>query len=114
MVNVYELILIIFESGYPCNNCFQISIFLLLFSHTLWHIGTENVALIVGLGEACRLAKTEADSLLLHMLSLKLLFITLLKEKLKDFKVSYLSFLFFGHIYWSAVWVLIASTKYIH
>ena len=33
--------------------------------------GTENVALIAGLGEASRLAREEADALLLHMLTLK-------------------------------------------
>ena len=34
-------------------------------------IGTENVALVAGLGEASRLALAESGSMLLHLLSLK-------------------------------------------
>jgi len=42
--------------------------------------GTENVALVVGLGEASRLALEECSALLLHLLSLKLRLVTALVE----------------------------------
>ena len=45
------------------------------------HTGTENVALIAGLGAASRLAREEADKLFMHMLTLKLRLIVRLKAK---------------------------------
>ena len=50
--------------------------------------GTENVALIAGLGAASQLAYDEADALLVHMLHLKLKLILLLKDKLSNIKVG--------------------------
>lgn len=49
--------------------------------------GTENVALIAGLGAASKLAREEADELLVHMLALKLRLILRLQDKLSSVKV---------------------------
>ena len=46
--------------------------------------GTENVALIACLGAASRIARCEADALLLHMLTLKQRLIAGLKSKFKS------------------------------
>jgi hypothetical protein len=51
--------------------------------------GTENVALIAGLGAASKLAREEADELLVHMLALKLRLILRLHNKLACVKVLY-------------------------
>lgn len=56
-------------------------------------LGTENVALIAGLGAASQLAYDESDSLLVHMLHLKLKLILLLKDKLSNIKVLYEKFI---------------------
>jgi len=42
--------------------------------------GTESIALIVGLGEASRVALLETRALCIHMLQCKLVFINDLKE----------------------------------
>ena len=44
------------------------------------YIGTENVALIAGLGAASHIAIAEADLTLIHMLDLKLRLIRKLSE----------------------------------
>ena len=46
-------------------------------------LGTENVALIAGLGAASRLARDEADLLFMHMLTLKLRLIMRLRQVVK-------------------------------
>lgn len=48
--------------------------------------GTENVALIVGLGKASQIAFEESDRLLIHMLNMKKLFIETI---LNDYKVAF-------------------------
>jgi hypothetical protein len=55
--------------------------------HFTLPLGTENVALIAGLGAASQLAYDESDLLLVHMLHLKLKLILLLKDKLSTIKV---------------------------
>ena len=52
--------------------------------------GTENVALIAGMGAASILARREADDLLMHMLTLKLRLILRIRDKLADLKVGHL------------------------
>ena len=47
-------------------------------------IGTENVALAVGLGTASHLALQESYTLLLHMLTLKRRLIELLLQRIND------------------------------
>ena len=47
-------------------------------------IGTENVALAVGLGTASQLALQESYTLLLHMLTLKRRLIELLLQRIND------------------------------
>jgi len=54
--------------------------------------GTENVILIVGLGEACRVARLEARETLLHMLALKLRLIQALASGLKEYGADFLKF----------------------
>ena len=54
--------------------------------HLTLPLGTENVALIAGLGAASQLAYDESDALLVHMLHLKLKLILLLKDKLSTIK----------------------------
>lgn len=46
-----------------------------------YRAGTENVAFIAALGEACRLAVEEADDTLVHMLTLKHALLTKLNHK---------------------------------
>jgi len=54
--------------------------------------GSENVLLIVGLGEACRIARLEARDTLLHMLTLKLRFLQALTAGLGAFGSDFVRF----------------------
>jgi len=54
--------------------------------------GTENVLLIVGLGEACRIARLEARDTLLHMLTLKLRLLQALSAGLNPYGGDFLRF----------------------
>ena len=49
--------------------------------------GTENILLIVGLGEAARLAFEEMNELLIHMLTLKLQLLTILTKQLNHLNI---------------------------